>query len=117
MNSIFIAIDGNNIGRKIEYLILDEKLEELQNFSNEISHRVRQISHAIESTGGKIFMSGGDNILAEISNTQTDFLIDVLKKNQTDRFTFSMGIGNNTKMAYLALKCAKAMNLEIYVME
>ena len=65
---MIISIDGNSIGKMIEKYILAEKLSELEDFSRSISDYLIRIKGIIERYAGKVYMCGGDNILACIDD-------------------------------------------------
>ena len=103
---MYIAIDGDSMGKKIEYYILENKLDDLRKFSEKILNNICNMKSLIENEGGKVYMAGGDNILAYIPDK---IVISVIKKIRTlvyDQF-FSIGYANNVQGAYLALNYAK----------
>ena len=107
----FIAVDGDDVGRTIERLVLLNDCQGLTSFSANYRSAVHWITSAlIESYQGSALLSDGDSILIE-----TNAL--VLSANQllmlSEEFallsghTLSIGIGKTMRQAYLALKLAK----------
>lgn len=105
---VYISIDGNNIGKIIEYYILENKLEELSDFSRKLSFTTGFICKEILRLGGKIIMAGGDNILACISIDALNEITKITADNSDIHMRFSIGIGSSATASYLALKYAKA---------
>lgn len=64
---MYIAIDGESIGTRLQQFILEEKLDELKCFSNSIKDTLSQFVQILEKHGGIVYMDGGDNIFAECS--------------------------------------------------
>lgn len=107
---MYIALDGDSIGRKIEGLILTEKLEDLVRFSQAVDKLIDDISRSILENDGTIYLSGGDNILA--FDPRIESTIDRLKmiNSNGSGIRFSVGYGESIKLAYLGLKYAKQSN-------
>ena len=105
---MIISIDGDNIGKRIEGMILTNNLEQLERFSNNVSSAINNFALNIERIGGKCYLCGGDNILAFIPDSAKDEVINtVLNSNENELF-FSAGLGSSVLEAYLALKIAKS---------
>lgn len=104
---MYIALDGDFVGRKIETLILAERLDELFEYNMYVTQRVLEIEQFIAQNGGKIYLSGGDNILAyDPKYKETIKYLADLNHNSKD-LIFSVGVGEEVNLAYLALKYAK----------
>lgn len=106
-NNIFISIDGNNTGSIIQKYILSNELEKLNEFSSNLTAVIHCITRFIEKEKGIVYLTGGDNILAYIPLYNLDNIINIVKDLTLKEFTFSIGIGNSSTDAYLALKYAK----------
>ena len=112
MNRWFVAIDGNEIGKIIEKYILCEDLKRLSKFSRCMNECITTIDLFIKKNDGKVIMSGGDNILACVSEQNINFIKEHIKKyNDEFEFKFAMGAGTSLVEAYLALKYAKVNQL------
>ena len=107
----FIAVDGDDVGRTIERLVLLNDDQGLTSFSAKYRSAVHWLTSVlIESYEGSALLSDGDSILIE-----TNAL--VLSANKllvlSEEFlllsghTLSIGIGKTMRQAYLALKLAK----------
>ena len=112
---MIISIDGNSIGKKLEKYILAEKLDELADFSKSISDYLILLKGIIEGHAGKVFMCGGDNILASIDDEKSDAIInEIIKIKPPWDSTFSIGCGNTASLAFLAMARRKSC-LETHV--
>lgn len=106
-NNIFISIDGNNTGSIIQKYILSNELEKLNEFSSNLTTAIHCITKFIKKEKGIVYLTGGDNILAYIPLSNLDNIINIVKDMEPEEITFSIGIGNSSTDAYLALKYAK----------
>lgn len=107
IKSFFIAIDGDLVGRKIEKLIISNKLDELIEYSQAINQSVNSIRLVADSIAGKTYLQGGDSLLVEVKSYQS-FIEKLIVIHSELIVTFSVGIGKNPVEAYLALKFAKS---------
>lgn len=109
MNSkkFFIAIDGDLVGRKLEKLIISEKLDELVIYAQSIDNTINKFRSFAEAYNGKIYLQGGDSLLFEIPEYKL-FLEKVKSIQSNIPTSFSIGIGISAVEAYLALKFAKS---------
>lgn len=106
---MIISIDGNNIGKKIEQYILNEKLDELSEFSNSLLIYLNTLKTIIEMHEGIVYMCGGDNLLAHVKdNSVNDIISKISKIKPPNNTTFAIGIGITAHLAYLALAYRKA---------
>ena len=106
---MYISIDGNDIGKRLEGLILSGELEELLDFSSKITCLIETIEQYIIKQGGKCFLRGGDNIFAYVTQDKVQVIVNYINSLTTEDILFSIGIGNDVLDAYLALKYAKSM--------
>ena len=111
MKRMFIAVDGDDVGRKLELYILDNNINELEDFTLSLTNRfnwfVTQLYNLIQI---EIHLVGGDSILASFEPNKES--IEYLEKLRTDFEkqglpTISIGIGYTPREAYFALKYAK----------
>ena len=109
---MFIAIDGNSTGRKIEKLIFTNELTKLAKFSEMIQCRIEAMKKTIVHYSGNVIMVGGDNILAEIPLSFYSELLNELEPLTLEDYSFSVSISTSVQGAYLGLKYAKSANLK-----
>ena len=107
----FYALDGDSVGRKLEYLVMNNDEEKIIEYSKLISSAVDEVVIALKACGCKIIFYGGDSILAK---NQIPINIDSIPR-KFNGTTFSLGIGNSPLLSMLALKKAKATNPGGYV--
>ena len=101
----FYAIDGDDVGRKLERLILEEKINEVSLLSFSITASVNQLQKYMQARGADIIFCAGDGLLA-----MSHEIIDVEPLlNINEDITFSIGIGETSSNALLALKKAKGL--------
>ncbi len=106
---MFIAIDGDDVGRRLEYLIVKSTPHEVEEFSKYIGSAVESIVDRLLRIDGKIIVRGGDNILAEIRPLSSAEVKDLVNFPATGAgIQFSVGTGETLVSAFLALKLAKA---------
>ena len=112
---MFISIDGDNIGKKLEKFIFLGDIHGLNKFSCTISTKVQSLSTLITELGGEVHIAAGDNLLASISEHSSDKVLLSVKKINTQEFAFSVGFSQDIKACYLALKYAKTLGSRHFV--
>ena len=99
----YYAVDGDNIGRRLEYLIITNDEAGAARFSREIEAALLLIAYHLGQKGAKIIFAGGDNLLARTE----DWIEPKTIPMHHGEITFSLGIGRSPLSAMLALKRAK----------
>lgn len=107
VETFFVAIDGDSVGRKIEKLIISNRLDELVEYNHSLNRSIDSIRLIADNIGGKTYLQGGDNLLIEVKSYQS-FIEKFITIHAELAATFSVGIGKNVIEAYLALKFAKS---------
>lgn len=109
---VYIGIDGDRVGEKVEALIVAGNLKGVAALSRKVKSAIEKIESTIVSSGGKVIFSGGDSILAEmeLDEQQCDNLVQMF--HDITGCTASAGVGNTPIEAYLALKLAKGSDSE-----
>lgn len=100
----YFAVDGNEIGRRLDLLISTATDAEISAFSKKVSAHVLMIASKFESLGGEIIFATGDGILARSMNFIDISCISL----ELDDFHFSLGIGNSALEASIAMRIAKS---------
>jgi len=105
----FYGLDGDKIGSLVESYIIKNEIDVLSNFSRSVSKILAEIKDDVVQRRGSVIFCAGDSILF---NGQFD---DAWCWKILDDFvsatgcTASLGVGDSSMTAYLALKLAKAM--------
>lgn len=106
----YYAIDGDDIGRHLETLVVSNNIEEVKVFSQEVKNALITLEDYLLRNECVIIFSAGDSILA--SSVKKIPLGDIpLIQGQ---ISFSMGVGKSGEQALLALKKAKALGKKRY---
>jgi GTP cyclohydrolase III len=105
--SWFVALDGDQVGRRIEQLIISAKLSELSSYSKSVLDAIKTLESILLKAGGQVYMTGGDNLLAEVTDIDL-FLSNFISIRDELVCSFCVGIGTDPIKAYLALKFAKS---------
>jgi hypothetical protein len=104
---VWAALDGDDIGRRIEQLVSTEDLDGLSSFSREVARRLDELRAASERSGGHVVLCTGDILLTQVSSEAAVELCKVAC-SLVNGVSFSGGIGTTMSQAMLALKAAKA---------
>jgi hypothetical protein len=110
---MYLAVDGDDVGKRIELLIVSNQIEMLSVFFNSFQSSMAWLSENIANDfNASIIFSGGDGLLAdfpfeELSIEKIENIRD--KFSLLSQTTISIGIGESPRQAYFALKLAKAM--------
>lgn len=114
MDNTFIALDGDNVGQKLEFYMFTNDIEQLKLFSLSFARKMEWlIGTFIKELDAEVIFCGGDNLLVNISKRRnTSDLAEVLKLLFLEfadvGHTVSAGIGNTPREALIALKFAKS---------
>lgn len=101
---MFLAYDGDKIGRKLEKLLIDNDEELIELFAIDVQKALVSLENSLRQRGCKIIFASGDSVLAK-SSSEIDF--DKIQRRYGE-ITFSLGIGQSPLEAMLALKKAKS---------
>jgi GTP cyclohydrolase III len=108
---IFVAVDGDNVGSRLEYFAITNNVNVLIEFSRQFNETMNWFEHELVTIfGANVIFCGGDNLLARIVADSPP--IESLEKLRAEfskrtESTLSIGLGDNPQQAYLALKLAK----------
>ncbi|WP_414548916.1 mCpol domain-containing protein [Anabaena sp. CCY 0017] len=111
VNEMFLAVDGDDVGHRLEYFMLVNDSEALVEFSKIFQSAMNWLEIKLVSDfGAKLIFNGGDNLLASIPVDNSS--LEVLEKLRAEfaeqaRSTLSIGLGESPRQAYFALKLAK----------
>lgn len=112
MSDLFFAVDGDDVGRRLEYYMLLNDSHSLTSFSNAYKSAMNWLEEElVNKFGATVLFSGGDNLLACVRKEEDsmkkfeELRINFSKKSES---TISAGLGLSLQEAYFALKLAKA---------
>jgi c-di-AMP phosphodiesterase-like protein len=111
MSTVYVAIDGDDVGSQLEYFVIMNNIQELKKFSDNYNNAMSWLSKTIQHRlSAEIIFSGGDNLLLAVEEQFS--LIDKLREinaefSQKGNRTLSIGIGRSPREANVALKLAK----------
>lgn len=109
MHEMYLAVDGDDVGHRLEYLMLINEREAITEFSKTFQGAMIWLENKlVDDFGATIVFSGGDNLLACLNILPAE-AIEALRIEFTERAnsTLSVGLGENPRQAYFALKLAK----------
>jgi GTP cyclohydrolase III len=101
----FYAIDGDDIGAKLEKLAFSNELDAISELSQTISNCLDKLRLYFESYSARIIFCGGDSLLAVSEHRINLTMLEL----SFDSLSFSAGIGRTCCDATLALKKAKGL--------
>ncbi|AYO38884.1 mCpol domain-containing protein [Serratia sp. P2ACOL2] len=106
---MYIAIDGDDVGRKITASYLSNSEERLMHISNKLNDTTKKISKMLSSNGFEIIFQAADGVTAKTENeVNLNLVFDKIKSYSFDEITFSAGVGANLREAYIALLNSKS---------
>ena len=112
MGSLYLAADGDDVGRKLEFFIVTNQMEPLSDFFHNFQSAMVWLAKKLsDEFNAKIIFNGGDSLL--VSLQFDDISVSKLESlriqfSSLSDATLSFGLGNNPRQAYFALKLAKA---------
>lgn len=114
--AIYVAIDGDDIGKMVGHAALSNNEELLSKISAEINKAREDVQVLAEIYGGKVISSGGDEIVIKFDGEDEEKLFpdveEMIQKvaDHTDEyygFTITAGFGNSLEQASKALMAGK----------
>lgn len=105
---LYFGLDGDSIGRIIESFLIQNKVEDIKDFSSKIVIAIEEIKVLAEKKGAEVLFCTGDSILfyGDIDPGFGEEMVALFQK-RTGK-TASVGIGKSTAFTYLGLKLAKS---------
>ena len=110
---MYIAIDGDDIGSKLEKFILENDETKISFFSVLVNTCLENIKEFFTENNLRIILNGGDSLLCE-GKIDVDEFRSFLK-NESNEVCFSVGFGGSIRESYLALKYAKSFGKDCMV--
>jgi GTP cyclohydrolase III len=110
--TLYIAVDGDDVGRRLETYVVNNQVNDLENYARTFQEAINWlIQNLADSFAARVIFSGGDNFLIETEVRNN--LLDIVEELRIEFATkanssVSIGIGEDPRRAFLALKLAKA---------
>ena len=111
----YVYIDGDDIGLGIERSFMENDEASLSQINKDMNSITKGISDYLVDVGFSILFLGADGVICKGENINITDLSAFIKET-SNKFTFSIGVGNNLRNAFLALRYAKAIGKNINVM-
>ncbi|MCB8966455.1 MAG: mCpol domain-containing protein [Ardenticatenaceae bacterium] len=114
MSVTYIALDGDNVGKRLEYLCFTNDVSQLRNFSIAFSKKMNWLRDELVSRfNADVIIDGGDNLMISLTQPERmgeflNTLSEVFSDFQTVGNTLSAGIGDSPRDAFIALNFAKS---------
>lgn len=107
----YITIDGDDVGRKIASCYISNDEKKLKAISRDLVDSTKNISNLLKMRGFNVLFCAADGVVASIE-TNIDFveLFESIQKLAPISISFSAGVGNSLREAYVALLAAKSNN-------
>ncbi|PEN23578.1 mCpol domain-containing protein [Klebsiella grimontii] len=106
---MYIAIDGDDVGRKITASYISNSEVELAYISNKLNNATKKISDFLSANGFEIIFQAADGVTAKTA-VEVNFndVFNTVKSHSFDGVTFSAGVGKDLREAYIALLNSKS---------
>lgn len=105
----YITIDGDDIGQKIAAAYLTNNTAELVRVNDLVQERTHFIAEFLRLEGFAIHFCAADGVTASIAyDFDVDQISAKIEKIADSEITFSAGVGNSLREAYIALLFAKS---------
>jgi len=104
---MYIAIDGDEIGSRMEAYILECHEEMIKKYNMQVNQFLEIIKLYLIKKNIRVILDAGDSILGE-GTIILEETIEFFRKNSKNDVTVSVGIGDSMRDSYIALKYAKA---------
>ncbi len=112
---LYIILDGDDIGLRIEKSFLEEDEVSLKQINEDINEIVKNIAFYLKERGFEIIFSGADGVICKGDEIDIESLSKFVKR-KCSPYTFSVGIGDNLKGSFLALRYAKSVSKDVTVL-
>lgn len=111
---LYVILDGDDIGLKIEKSFMENDESSLKQVNEDIKRIVSFISNYFVEEGLEIIFAGADGIICKGDDINIKEL-SIFVKKECLPYTFSIGIGDTLKSAFMALRYAKSINKNVTV--
>lgn len=107
---IYVAIDGDDIGRKLASSYLANRPDNLKATKDLIDIKTRKISELLSSLGYDVFFCAADGVTGalEADKINSSSLYQEIESIGGREISFSVGVGKSLRESYVALLYAKS---------
>lgn len=106
IDSLYLAIDGDQVGKRLEQLILVSDISSVVTLSNAITNQFSELQQLLEEAGLEITLAAGDMLIGFGESNKVRQASRLLKSTTV---SLSAGVGRDIRAAYLALRYAKSL--------
>ncbi|MES9538122.1 mCpol domain-containing protein [Actinomadura sp. NPDC000600] len=106
----FLALDGDDIGRRLEMFMVTEDMAGLREFADTFDKLLTHLLDSIKQNDAiEVLLQGGDSILLLLPESELLAVVNLVTSISSNTgYTFSGGYAKTLRGAYIALKLAKA---------
>ena len=112
---IYVYIDGDDIGLEIEKSFMENDEASLKQINEDMNSIAKKMSSYFIDAGFSVLFLGADGIICKGDSINIKELSSYIKEISS-KFTFSIGVGNNLRDAFLALRYAKSIGKDVNVL-
>lgn len=109
---MYAYIDGDDIGLRIENSFMNNDEIRLKGINSEVKTIVDKITTYLEENNYTIIFSGADGIICKNEKIDVKQILNFIRDNSKE-ISFSIGLGNNLRDSFLALRYAKSSGKDI----
>jgi GTP cyclohydrolase III len=105
-------VDGDDIGNRLELMLLDGDIDSARRFSESLDRAMRESASAAKARGADLIYAGGDGLLAIVQGASPPITLGQELQatfQQVCGCTLSVGIGPDASSATMALHRAKLL--------
>ncbi len=99
----FYSFDGDQVGRRVQTLILENDVSGIVRLSQTVSSAVNTLRDELKAMGCEVLFAAGDSVLAI---GPSDLALEKMPIEENG-LTFSVGVGRTPRAALIALAKAK----------
>jgi hypothetical protein len=118
--NVFVCIDADDVGDKLELLLLDENIDDAAALNNAIRDAMREMCETVNAEPtAELLMVGCDDIIVRLPSTAVDSMVARIRSefHSATGFTLTVGIGNSLRVALERLRRGKLVGKNTIVSE
>jgi hypothetical protein len=117
---MFVCIDADNVGDKLELLLLDENIDDAAALNYAIRDAMRKMCETVNAEPtAELLMVGCDDIIVKLSSVAVDSMVTRIRSefHSATGFTLTVGIGSSLRIALERLRRGKLVGKNIVISE